>query len=732
MKTLCSTVIVWWFALAAILAGTVTSAPVNSALAQNDAPEAPRRQGTLVKLPLPLSAEAETRILASLESIASRSTGGDRPIVVLEFTSANGMAATNDVAGRLGRGTSFERALSVARWLSGTKGNRIRSVAYIPESIGGHAVLVALACEEIAIHPAAEIGLAGIDESTQEATIVQAYTETATRRGLFPAAAVRSMLDPAETLVKLELEGGGVEYATLPELERGLRPEKAWDEKQLVPSNQMGTFAGQELRSWRWVTYLVPDPNQLGPMLKLDTDVRERPAFAEPRKAMRSHIRGIVSPRQVDRTIRAIEDAVNNQQANLILIELDSPGGNLSESLRLAFYLANVPSDKAEVVVWISGQARGDASLIALAADTLYMSPEATLGNSGEASISPANIQKRKDNLLEFAKLSGRQPGDVVGCLCPEVPVFEFQAVNGRRLRAPENWLEDDAKLPLWAKGNEVNYREGIDAPRAVDLGLCSDRQPSLEGVGNQFGLESLPEEKQTNKTEQIVEWIASQRWLSMFLFMVGLMCLIAELNAPGVGVPGAIAVVCFLLFFWLNMFQGTVEWLEILLILGGVGFLAVEIFLLPGFGVFGIGGLIMLGLGLVLAGQTFVLPTNAYQTQRVIHGLGQLGFVFFAILGLLVAFRKQLAKTPIFRWFALQPPTSDRFLVKMDELNEERRSLLGSYGATVTRCNPFGKARIGDQIVDVMTEHAWIDEDSPIEVVAMKGQHLVIRQRSF
>jgi membrane-bound ClpP family serine protease len=133
-----------------------------------------------------------------------------------------------------------------------------------------------------------------------------------------------------------------------------------------------------------------------------------------------------------------------------------------------------------------------------------------------------------------------------------------------------------------------------------------------------------------------------------------------------------------------------------------------------------------------VLAGQTFVFPTNEYQTRRLIHGLGQLGFVFFAIVGLLIAFRKQLAMTPMFRWFALQPPTSDRFLVKMEELDEERRSLLGSYGSTVTRCNPFGKARIGDQIVEVMSEHTWIDEDSPIEVIAMKGQHLVIRQRSF
>jgi membrane-bound serine protease (ClpP class) len=718
MKNPCSMMIAWLIGLSGIGGWA-------NATAQDRPPEAPRRQGALLKLPLPLSAESEMRVLASLDAIASNPMGGDRPVVVLEFTSADGKAVAANPAERLGRGTPFERALAVARWLSGTKGNRVRSVAYLPESIGGHAVLIALACEEIAIHPAAEIGLAGIDEAAQEATIVQAYTEVAARRGMFPPAAVRSMLDPAESLVKLEMEGGGVEYTTLPELERRLRPEKAWSETQLVPSNQRGTFAGQELRSWRWVTHLVPDPSQLGPILKLDSDVRERPTFAEPRKAMRAHLRGIINARQVDRTIRAIEDAMVNQQANLLLIEVDTPGGNLSESLRLAFYLGNVPADKAEVVVWIKGQARGDAALIALAADTVYMAPQASLGSAGEATITPAEIARRKENLLEFAKLTSRNPGDVVGCLCPDVPVYEFQAANGPRTRAPENWIEDNAKIPLWTKGKELDYRDGLDPARAIEMGLANDRLPSLLAVANQFGLESLPEEKQTNTTEQIVEWIASQRWLAMFLFFIGVLCVIFELNAPGIGVPGAIAVVCFLLFFWMNLFQGTVEWLEILLIVGGVGFLAVEIFVLPGFGVFGVIGLIMLAVGLMLAGQTYVFPTNPY-------GFGQLGFAVFAVIGLLIAFRKQLARTPMFRWFALQPPTSDRFLVKMEEFDEERRSLLGSYGATITRCNPFGKARIGDQIVDVVTEHAWIDEDSPIEIVAIKGNHLVIRCRSI
>ncbi len=691
-----------------------------------------KRLATLIRLPMPLTAEGEAKAIASLESFAGRAQGAERPIVVLEFTRPSSPVVAADKEAALGRGTSFERGLGLARWLSGPKGNRVRSIAYLPESIQGHAVLIALACEEIAMNPAAEIGLAGVDDPSSEATILQAYLEIAARRGSFPPAAVRSMLDRTETLVRLDLDGGGVEYATIPELEIRLRPANAWNETQLVPANQMAKFTGQELRSWRWITHLVPEPDLLASVLKLDSTLQERPMFAETRTAMRSHLRGIVNSRQVDRIIRAIDEAIEKDKADLLLIDINSPGGNISESIRLAFYLANIPADRAEVVVYISGYARGDASLIALAADTLYMAPDATIGGDGESSISPADVEKRKDNLIELARNVGRFSGDIAGCMCPEMQVFQYTSANGRQTRAPAQWIEDDAKLPLWTQGPMVDYKEGLTADQALELGIANDRLVSLSAVGDAYGLGALPDETQTNTTEQVVEWIASQRWLSTFLFLIGLVLLVTEIQSPGLGVPGALAAVCFLFFFWLQLFQGTVEWLEILLIVGGVGCLAMEIFVLPGFGVFGVCGLLLLSLGLILAGQTFVIPTNAYQLDQMVQGLGQLGFGVLVLLGLLIGFRKQLSNLPMVRWFALQPPKPDRFLVSMEHRDEQRQSLLGRYGETMTPCNPYGKATIGDAVVDVVSEDAWIAADAPVEVVAIHNAQVIIKRRSF
>src|SRR5262249_28341375 len=93
----------------------------------------------------------------------------------------------------------------------------------------------------------------------------------------------------------------------------------------------------------------------------------------------------------------------------------------------------------------------------------------------------------------------------------------------------------------------------------------------------------------------------------SVFLVMIGITCLILELKMPGVGLPGILAAVCFVLFFWSqSQFGGQVTMLAILLFVLGLILLGLEIFVLPGFGVAGISGIVLTigSLGLVAYGE--------------------------------------------------------------------------------------------------------------------------------
>ena len=458
------------------------------------------RGATLIRVPLPLSSDADARILASLESVAMRSDGNQRPVVILEFVpaslpsgpaaaDANGALEPVGESKSIGQGTPFEKAFSVSRWLSGPKGNRVKSVGYIASNLRGHAVLIALACEELVMLPDSEIGKSGIDETQVEPTVEQAYLDIAARRGMFPASAIRSMLDPSQSLVQLDLEGGGVEFTTLPELESKPRKQGVWRERQLVPANQMASFSGQELRQRRWISSVVNQRELLPVALKLTGPIQEKPLFSLPRKPVYLKLSGVLHRRVVNRTLRAIDDAVNNQKADLVLIQLDSSGGNLDDSIRLAYRLAEIPSDKAEVVVYVSKQARGDAALIAMAADAIYMAPDAVLGTGGEASINAAAIEKRKDNFLELAQRKSRAAGDLVGLVHPDAIVHDFLAADGRRMRTVPTWVIDDPQNPLWTKGQAVDYSEGIDTDRAIAMGLASDRAEDLDRVAKIFGI---------------------------------------------------------------------------------------------------------------------------------------------------------------------------------------------------------------------------------------------------
>ena len=96
---------------------------------------------------------------------------------------------------------------------------------------------------------------------------------------------------------------------------------------------------------------------------------------------------------------------------------------------------------------------------------------------------------------------------------------------------------------------------------------------------------------------------------------------LIAEL-ASWLGFPGLLSLLGFGLHIWARHLNGTVAALEIILILIGVIGIAVELFVTPGFGLFGIGGAIALAMGLVLSAQSFSIPSNPFQVQQLANSI--------------------------------------------------------------------------------------------------------------
>ena len=210
---------------------------------------------------------------------------------------------------------------------------------------------------------------------------------------------------------------------------------------------------------------------------------------------------------------------------------------------------------------------------------------------------------------------------------------------------------------------------------------------------------------------------------------MIGFVGVYIELHSPGVGVGGFVAAVAFLLFFWSNFLNGTAEWLEVLLFLGGIFFLLLEVLVLPGFGIFGLGGGAMILASLVLATQTFVLPRTESQMVELRHSLTIVAAATLTVVIASIALRRYLPSAPLFRKLLLNP-TPEEDLVDLDyrESLADFSHLVGQQGVATTNLMPAGKADFNGQLVDVIAEGLPIDRGNAIVVVKARGNRVLVR----
>ena len=175
-----------------------------------------------------------------------------------------------------------------------------------------------------------------------------------------------------------------------------------------------------------------------------------------------------------------------------------------------------------------------------------------------------------------------------------------------------------------WQKGASVKPAGEplrLASNRAQELGIATHVVDSFDEFKQLYGFERDPRTAEPNWALELVEALSSPA-LAFVLLVIGFVGIYVELHTPGVGAGAFVAALAFMLFFWSKFLHGTAGWLEVLLFVGGVLFLLVEMLVLPGFGIFGLGGGLMILASLVLASQTFVLPQTDSQLTELRHSL--------------------------------------------------------------------------------------------------------------
>jgi membrane-bound ClpP family serine protease len=681
-------------------------------------PTGPERGGppetVTVSLRLPITGTRDTLLRASILRQLDRLERQlpRRGLLVVRFDAEAEDAAASD----------FGRALDLARFLTGPRLAGVKTVAWLPEGVTGHAVLVALACDEIAMPGDAVLGPAAGREAEIDEAMRAAYREIAARRRTVPPAVALAMLDSNQDVLRVATDAGE-EFVPRDQLQEVRDRVAVVAVEELRPSPL--ELPGRQARELGFVARLAATPAELARGLGID----ERALTGDPSleggwKGVQVVLSGVIGADAVARTRSRIERAVENG-ANFVCLEIDSAGGAAEQSLVLANWLSGLDPTRVRTVAWVPSEARGDAALVALACDDLVMRPAAGLGGEGAAAIDgrlaePLAVAWRGG----VARLRERPWSLPLATVLPGLVVSRAeQQGTGRVEYFTAEELAERKDRDEWRLGAEVGTGPlRLDGRRAESLGLATHVVDDIAGLRKAYGLEGDLALSQPGWADTLLDALASPG-LAWLVLLIGVAGLYIELKTPGVGFGGFVSLVAFIVYFWSQYLHGTSGWLEVMLFVAGIVCVLAEIFVLPGFGVLGLGGGLLVIASLVLASQSFVVPMNDYQMEQMQWSLlGVLGLAA-AITTLGVLLQRWLPATPGLRHVLLEPPAAAGF-DESDLLDE----LIGVEGSTTTRLAPAGKARVAGEVRDVTSEGPLVEPGAAVRVVAVRGGRLVVR----
>lgn len=433
---------------------------------------------------------------------------------------------------------------------------------------------------------------------------------------------------------------------------------------------------------------------------------------------------------------RSIE-AAKELKPDIIIFEVDTFGGRVDAALEIVDRLSAI-SD-AKTVAFVNTKAISAGALISMAANEIIMVEGSTIGDSapvvygqegpkmmGEKFQSPLRAKFRS-----LAEKNGYPVKLAESMVSSDQEILEIETKEGKRIITKKELevLSDKEKSEIVSK--RIILEEGklltMHAVEAVDLGFSRKTVKDLNGLLAEYGLteNNVKERFELVWSEKLVIFIEK---IAPFLLMIGLAGLYIEIRTPGFGVPGIIGLVCLGLVFGSKMFVGLANYTEVLIFVIGVILLAIEVFAIPGFGITGVGGLILIFVSLVLSFQNFVIPTAPWEFESLYHNLFVIGTVFsLSLLFFLITLFTSgsiLAKSPIAH-------KGNEGKANGFSSSQDYGALLNREGILLTDLHPTGYAEIGGTRTNVASRGEFITKGKKVKVVDISGNKIIVEEKN-
>ena len=481
-------------------------------------------------------------------------------------------------------------------------------------------------------------------------------------------------------------------------------------------------------------------------------------------------IQGDIAPSMAAFVRREARRAMT-QGAEFIIFEIDTFGGRVDSALQITSFIMSITN--AKTIAWVTtgeasmGVSWSAGALIAFACNEIYMAPGTSIGAAAPVMASPGgaaesagekSVAAVRSQMAALAERNNHPVALALAMVDYDVELWEV-SVNGqtRALTLTElERLERDAGASTIERVSIISPAGkllSLTAGEAVQYGLASGLVENREALLSVAGISGELTESSPSGADSFISFLTSGP-VQAILILLALVMVFVEIQSPGLGIPGIISMLAFLVVFGSSALLGRVGSLEIILLLAGLGLLVVELFVLPGFGVIGILGLLLIGLSLVLSMQDFVLPRFAW--EWALFGRNVL-VVFIGLVAAITGIAVIALMGPKIRIFdgitlktaitgTAGGPDPDSTVAKAIKANkaaegdsgssalaledqENFAALVGKTGVSDSVLRPSGRAIIDGSVYTVEADNEFVEPGIDIVVSRVRGNRIIVRK---
>jgi membrane-bound serine protease (ClpP class) len=443
-----------------------------------------------------------------------------------------------------------------------------------------------------------------------------------------------------------------------------------------------------------------------------------------------------------------------DQGAKFLIFEIDTFGGRVDSALQITSFITSVKD--ARTIAWVNsgessmGVSWSAGALIAMACQDIYMAAGTSLGaaapvtvgtdgqteETGEKTVSAVRAQmaalaERNNHPVELARAMVDYDVELWEVLVDG----EIRALTPRELELLEQEAEPGAPKPerrsvISPAGKLLSLTSGEALRYGLVRGLANDRDSLLGAIGAASpAVESVP-----GAADGIISLLTSAPAQAL-LIILGLVMIFLEINSPGFGIPGVVAIIAFVTVFGSGALLGRVGSLEIVLFLVGLALLVVEIFITPGFGFLGISGFFFIAISLLLSMQDFVIPRFDWEwtllgRNAVVVFVALIaaicGIAVITLLGPKIRLFNRLTLTTQITGTAGGPDPSGELQENRNDNTYE--SLIGKIGIAATPLRPVGRVEVEGELYEAQAEGLFVEQGRGVKIVKTRGNNITVR----